>query len=95
MPLKLPLLSDPGNPDHREIRRAFKDLDDPWRDRVEVSTTLRSGDNLVRHSLGRAPTRWLITDIDGAATVHRTGTPTSDTITLTASDTVTVTLIFW
>jgi hypothetical protein len=52
---------------------------------------LTSGSNQIAHKLGRAPTRWVITDINAAVTVYRTSWDTAY-INLTASGACTISL---
>lgn len=97
MSLKLPTVRDPSDPSMREIRRAFKELDDPLFGRTEVTLAVAIGQNHIKHKLGRAPARFLVVDKDTSTDIYRfTSVPaTADTITLFATASATVTIIFW
>jgi hypothetical protein len=51
---------------------------------------LSNGVNIINHGLGRLMQGWIITDIDGVATIYRSAPMNSSTITLTASASVVV-----
>lgn len=58
---------------------------------IEVKNIAISGDTVVNHGLGRAVVSYIITDINANANVWRVAA-TSNSITLTASGPVTVSL---
>lgn len=51
---------------------------------------LASGNNVINHLLGRTQQGWIITDIQGAATVYRSAPFNALTLTLNSSAPVTV-----
>ena len=55
--------------------------------------SLSSGSNSVSHKLQRLPQGWIITDIQGAATVYRSAPFNDLTLTLTSSAAVKVNLL--
>jgi hypothetical protein len=54
-------------------------------DGVSVTAVLANGSNVVTHKLGRTPKGWFLTDLNASATIYRSATFSSTTITLTAS----------
>lgn len=56
------------------------------------NVALIAGSNTINHGLGRLMQGWFITDINGVATIYRSGLLNDLTITLTASAPVTVSL---
>lgn len=53
---------------------------------------LISGTTVIAHGLGRTPQGWMLTDINGAATVYRSAAFNSSTLSLTSDASVTVNL---
>ncbi len=53
---------------------------------------LINGETTLNHGLGRLMQGWLITDINGAATIYRSQPLNSSTISLTSSAVVTVSI---
>ena len=60
--------------------------------RILQNVVLASGINIINHGLGRMQQGWVITDIQGAATIYRSAAFTSTTLTLVSSAGVTVNL---
>jgi len=58
---------------------------------VELST----GSNVVNHKLGRKPIGYIVTDINAAVTVYRSGSFASESVALTSSGNATVSFIFF
>lgn len=56
------------------------------------NVVLASGDNVINHSLGTTPQGWVITDIQGAATIYRNAPFNNTTLTLNSSAGVTVSI---
>lgn len=79
----------------QDIRRAFKELEDPWLARSEVRASLSGSSTAVRHSLSYIPQHWLVVDQDASAVVWRSATSTADSVVLATSSPVNVTLLFW
>jgi hypothetical protein len=79
----------------QDIRRAFKELDDPWLARSEVRASLSGSSTVVRHGLSYIPQHWLVVDQDANAQVWRASVSSADSVTLATSAPVNVTLIFW
>ncbi len=53
------------------------------------NVTLKTGVNVINHKLGKKLQGWVITDIQGVATVYRSAPLSDITLTLTASANVT------
>lgn len=54
-----------------------------------------SGTNVINHRLGRTPQGWVICDIDGAITLHRSAAFNDLTLTLTSSGAATISLLIF
>ena len=53
---------------------------------------LKAGINVINHGLGKLMIGWIISDINGAATIYRSAPLNAMTLTLTSSAAVTVNL---
>ena len=58
--------------------------------RVLQNVSLTAGTNVINHGLGQAQQGWILTDIQGAATVYRTAPFNSTTLSLHSSASVIV-----
>ena len=54
---------------------------------------LINGSNVINHKLGRMMQGWMISDINGAATIYRSAPMNSLTLTLASNAAVTVNLV--
>ncbi len=59
---------------------------------ITKGVELSVGVNVINHKLGATPQGWIITDIDGVATIYRSAPFSKLTLTLTSSAAVTVNL---
>jgi len=57
-----------------------------------TNVSLSTGKNTINHKLGRQMQGWIITDINGIATIYRSAPMNNLTLTLTASAPVVVSL---
>lgn len=99
LPIRPPTIRDPQDQFQREVNRAQKQANAVQQDsRVYVrNVSLSTSTTAVKHSLGRIPVGWVVTDIQGTATVWRdvTAKSTADTIFLKASNAVIVDLMIF
>ena len=56
------------------------------------NVVLASGTNIINHGLGRTQQGWVLTDIQGAATVYRNASFNNTTLSLSSSAAVTVSI---
>lgn len=56
---------------------------------IKVTT----GANVISHKLGRTPQGWILTDTDGAVTLHRSAPFNNLTLTLTSSGSAVISLM--
>lgn len=56
---------------------------------VLKNVALKSGTNVINHKLGRQLQGWVLTDIQGVATIYRSAPMNDKTLTLVASANVT------
>ncbi len=54
------------------------------------NVSLKNGVNIINHMLGRTLQGWVLTDLQGAASIYRSAPFNSSTLTLTSNAAVTV-----
>lgn len=59
---------------------------------ILTDVQLKIGDNVLNHGLGKLQQGWVLTDIQGVATVYRSAPFTTTTLTLHSSADVTVSI---
>lgn len=59
---------------------------------VLSNIVLKSGNNVINHKLGQTQQGWILTDIQGAATIYRSAPFNDLTLTLNSSAPVTVSI---
>lgn len=56
-----------------------------------ITSALTAGDNIIKHTLQKVPTGFILTDIDAASTIYRVQY-TNSTVTLNSSATANITM---
>src|SRR5712671_4951391 len=96
--MQLPIYQDQGNQPFMLMQNRWASqlnpvLGNPMTNMsILKNITLASGNNVINHKLAQLQQGWIITDIQGAATIYRSQPFNDKTLTLNSSAPVTISL---